>query len=42
MLYEFELGYNVVEATKNICCVEDEVTVDNSAVNRWSKKFHLV
>ena len=28
MLYEFKLGYNTAEATKNICCVKDESTVD--------------
>ena len=28
MLYKFELDYDVGEATKNICCVKSEGTVD--------------
>ena len=28
MLHEFELGYNVIEATTNIYCVKGESTVD--------------
>ena len=32
----FELGHNVMEAIKNICCVKDEDVVDH----RWFKKFH--
>ena len=34
MLYEFELGYNAVEATRHICCANDEGTVDHSQVTR--------
>ena len=34
MLYEFELGYNTVEATKNICCVKGEGAADYSTVTR--------
>ena len=40
MVYDFESGYSVVEATKNICCMKDEDTVDHSTVIRWFKKFH--
>ena len=39
MLYVFEHGYDVVKVTKNICCANDEDTVDHITVNRWSKKF---
>ena len=28
MSYEFELGNNAAEATKNICCAKGEKTVD--------------
>ena len=38
--FEFELGHNAVEATKNICCVEDEGAIDHSTISRWPKKFH--
>ena len=27
MLYEFKLGYNTMETTKNICCAKGEATV---------------
>ena len=37
MHYEFELGHNVEEETKNICCMKDKDTVDHSAVTRWLK-----
>ena len=40
MLYEFEQGHNSVEATKTICCVKGEDTVDPSSVTRWFKIFH--
>ena len=39
MLYEFELGHNTTEATKNIYCVKGESAVDHNTVNRWFKKF---
>ena len=39
MLYEFKLGHNTAEATKNICCVKSEGAVDHSPVTRWLKKF---
>ena len=39
MLYKFELSYNTMEATKNICYAKDEGTVDHSTVTRWFKKF---
>ena len=34
MLYEFKLGYNTMEATKDICCVKDEGVVDHNTVTR--------
>ena len=39
MIYKFELGHNTVKATKNICCVKDEGTVDYNTVTKWMKKF---
>ena len=41
MLYKFELGCNALEATKNLCCVKCESTVDDITVTRWLKKFCL-
>ena len=38
MLYEFELGNNALEATKNICGMKGEGTIDHSTINRWLKK----
>ena len=38
MLYEFELCHNIAEATKNICA-KGEVTIDNSTISKWLKKF---
>ena len=38
-LYELELAHNAAEATKNICCVKGEGTVDNSTVTKSFKKF---
>ena len=38
-IYEFKLGYNAMEATKNISYVKGEIVVDYSKVNRWFKKF---
>ena len=40
MLYEYELGHNTAELTKNICCVKDEGTVDHGTITRWFKKFY--
>ena len=40
MLYKFTLGHNVVEVSKNICCVKAEGVVDHSTVTWWLKKFH--
>ena len=37
MLYEFELGHNTAEPTKNIYCVKGDGTVDHSTVIRWFK-----
>ena len=39
MLYDFRLGHNAMEATKNICCVKGEGAVDPNIVTRWLKKF---
>ena len=39
MRYEFELGHHSADATKNICCVKGEDTVDHSTVSGWLKKF---
>ena len=41
MLYKFKLGHNAVEATKNICCLKDDGSLDHCKVSRWLKKFHL-
>ena len=41
MPYKFELGHNVTEETKNICCVKGVSTIDHSTVSRWFKKFKL-
>ena len=37
IFYEFKLGHNAGETTKN---VKAEDTVDHSMVTRWFKKFH--
>ena len=39
MLYEFKLGHNTAKATKNICFMKGEGTVDQSKVIKWFKKF---
>ena len=39
MLYNFKLGHNVVEATKNICNAKSEDTFDYGIVTRCFKKF---
>ena len=41
IFYDFELGHNAVEATKNIFLVKDEGTVDHSTITRWLKKLCL-
>ena len=28
MLYQFKLGHDTTETTKNMCCMKDEGTVD--------------
>ena len=33
-LYKSELGYNTMEATKNICCVKGEGIIDHSTVTK--------
>ena len=35
----FKLDHNVMEATKKICCVKSEGTIDQSIIIRWFKKF---
>ena len=37
MFYTFELGYNAMEATRNICCVKHEDTVDHSTVTNLAQ-----
>ena len=34
ILYEFELGHNTVESTKNICCMKGEGVVDHTRVKQ--------
>ena len=41
MLYDFKLGHNNVEATKNICFAKGEDTVNHSTITRLFKTFHL-
>ena len=41
MLYEFELGYNAANTTRNIYWAKGEGTVDHSTVTRWLKKCCL-
>ena len=38
MFNKFEIGLNIVKATKKTCCVKG--TVDHSTVTRCFKKFH--
>ena len=40
VFYEFQLGHNAVEATKNLYCVETEGIFDHSTVTRWFRKFY--
>ena len=42
MLYEFELNYNAVEATKSICCVKGEDAVDTVQYLDSSRNFAQV
>ena len=35
VLYEFDLGHNVPEGTKNLFCTKGEVTVDHNTVIGW-------
>ena len=39
ILYQFELGHNIVEATKKICCAKSEGADDQSTATRWFKKL---
>ena len=41
MAYEFELGHNATDETKNICCATDEDAVDPSTVTIRSPAFWL-
>ena len=41
MFYEFKLGHNVMEATKNISSAKGKCAVDHNMVARWLKKFCL-
>ena len=41
LLYKFKIGYNAVETTKNVCCVNGVDEVNQSTVTRWLKKFCL-
>ncbi len=38
-LYEFELGHNAAEVTRNINAVFDECTANKRTIQRWFKKF---
>ena len=40
MVHKFEMGHNITKATKNICWMKDEGTVDHSMITRWLK-FYL-
>ena len=40
MLYEFKQGHNPTEATKSLCCMKDESTVDHNIVTIWLKKLY--
>ena len=39
MFHEFKLDHNTVKATKNICCVKSEGTIDQSTTIRLFKKY---
>ena len=41
MPYESVLGHDAAEATRNICCVKVDSTVDHSTVTRGFEKFCL-
>ena len=41
ILYKFELGHNIMEATKNICCMKGEGAIDHRTVTKWLRKFYL-
>ena len=40
IFYEFELGQNVAEASKNIYFAKGEDAADHSTITKWFKKFH--
>ena len=35
IFYKYEVGYNAIKATKNICCAKSEDTLDHSTITRW-------
>ena len=37
--YDFELGHNATEATKNIYCAKGEDIEDHNTETRWFEKF---
>ena len=39
ILYEFKLGHNIKEASKNIYCIKGKRAVDHSTITWWFKKF---
>ena len=39
MIYKFKLNHNATEATKNICCIKGEGSVDQATLTRGFKKF---
>ena len=39
MFYDFEESHYSVRPTKNISCMEDEITVDNSRITRGFNKL---
>ena len=42
MLYEFQLGHNATEATKNSCREKGDDTVDYNTITRWFLNFSQV
>ena len=41
ILYKFELCHNTAESTKDIYCVKHKMSVDDSTVTGWFRKFGL-
>ena len=40
MFYQFEVGHNAMESTKEIRFIKDKGAVDLVIVTRWFKKFY--